>query len=575
MDQRRPRFPVPPDEPTLVGEPRGPAPLRPGSVLAHTYRIEASLAGSSRTAETYRARHIELDTPHAIKIIPPALAANPQLIELLAAEVRKLNGVRNDAVVSYETLLRDEHGVRFLVTELVEGETLQAVMARSRLEPEQVLRLRDRLAQGLAEVHGRGIIHRDICPENIVLADGDVSRAKLTNFGIARSMDPGDATLIGVDVIAQHSYGSPEQFGLFGGRVDSRSDIYSLGLVLAAAAIGFGKSLEMGSSASTMIAARQRVPDLSAVAPELRPVIAPMLEPNPEGRPPSMRALLDQRPATVPAQVSAPHSGRRNTAVFGILVAVVAVVAMGFLAPRILTPPASNDDLVAKLAAVVTGYQCASLNYALAPDRTAEISGRIASAEELDRLKGEAASIRGIRAINMKVELVGRPHCDVVALLTPLEHKVPAGSPTLEFVAKAAEPRIGDRLALDIRTPGFDGYIYVDYFDRGGQVLHLFPNGRDFFNFRPARNHFVIFKPPLSSCWTFNGSAGQEMFAIIATPQPLLPMARPEIEAIRDYLADLGPAIQRLPQGNGAAATLLFTLGEAARWVSGGTACPS
>ena len=72
-------------------------------------------------------------------------------------------------------------------------------------------------------------------------------------------------TIIGSDFAGKYSYVSPEQVGLFGGKVDLRSDIYSLGLVLAAAAIGFGKKLDMGNSAPSMIAARQRVPDLSEV----------------------------------------------------------------------------------------------------------------------------------------------------------------------------------------------------------------------------------------------------------------------------------------------------------------------
>jgi hypothetical protein len=130
-------------------------------------------------------------------------------------------------------------------------------------------------------------------------------------------------------------------------------------------------------------------------------------------------------------------------------------------------------------------------------------------------------------------------------------------------------------LSLDIRAPGFDGYIYVDYFDRGGQVLHLFPNSRDFFNFRPARNHFVIFKPPLASCWTFNGSPGQELIALIATPKPLFATPRPEIEPISNYIASLSPAVTQAVQGDGVAATLLFKLDEAAPWASAATACPS
>src|SRR5271154_3884729 len=189
MDERRPRFPAADNERTVVGRSLRSSPVGPGTVLGHTYRIEAALAGDGM-GEMFRARHVELGTTHTIKIIPPALSANPKLVELLVAEVRKLSGLRSDAIVNYEGLLRDEQGLRFLVIEFVEGETLRAIVARRRLEPDEGLRLRDRLARGLAAVHGRGIIHRDISPDSIILPDGDVARAKLTNFGIAQSIDP-------------------------------------------------------------------------------------------------------------------------------------------------------------------------------------------------------------------------------------------------------------------------------------------------------------------------------------------------------------------------------------------------
>ncbi|HXP05555.1 MAG TPA: protein kinase, partial [Stellaceae bacterium] len=214
MDEPRPsRFPTRPEDRTIVGRPR-PAAVGPGTVLGHTYRIEARLAGGNM-GDAYRVRHVELGTTHAVKIIPPAVANNPSLIELLVAEVRKLSGVHNDAIINYEGLLRDEQGLRFLIMEYVEGETLQATMVRRRLEPNEVQGLLERLGRGLAAVHARGIIHRNISPTEIILPDGDVNRAKLIDFGIAQSMDPGDATLIGVDVLAKHAYAAPEQLGLF------------------------------------------------------------------------------------------------------------------------------------------------------------------------------------------------------------------------------------------------------------------------------------------------------------------------------------------------------------------------
>jgi|HubBroStandDraft_6_1064221.scaffolds.fasta_scaffold94685_2 hypothetical protein len=574
MDERRPpRFPAASDDRTVVGGRLDNLAPRTGSVLAHTYRLEAPLPGDGM-GQAYRARHVELGTAHVIKILPAALSSSPKLVETLVAEVRKLSGVRDGAIVNYEGLLRDEQGLRFLVMEFVDGETLQAIMARRRLEPDEVLRLRDRLARGLGAVHSRGIIHRDVSPQSIILPDGDVSRAKLTNFGIAQSVDPGEATLLGVDVLAKHAYGSPEQFGLFGGRIDSRSDIYSLGLTLAAAAIGFAKPIDMGTSPATMIAARQRVPDLAAVPAELRPVIAPMLEPRPENRPPSMQALVDGALSAAPATGSPSSARWRTIAIAGALAAGVALI-VGIAALRFSTPPPSREELTAKLADATTGYQCASLDYALAPDRSARISGHVASQGDLDRLNRDIAAVHGIGPVQIDVRLMGPPQCDVAAMLAPLRGPVPGGAPSLGFTTKTYEPRIGDRLSLDIRGPGFDGYVYVDYFDRGGQVLHLFPNNRDFFNFRPARNHFTIFKPPLKSCWTFNGSLGQELIALIAATKPLFPAARPEIESIGDYVASLSSAIQQLPQGGAAAATLLFKLDEAAPWSSYATACPS
>jgi hypothetical protein len=575
MDEpRRPRFPATESERTIISTrtASGGSP-RPGTILGHTYRIEAQLPGRGM-GEMYRARHIELGTAHAVKVILPTAAGNPRMVELLVEEARRLGRVRHPAVVSYEGLFRDEQGLRFLVMEFVEGEPLSALIARRRLEPDEVLRLRDRLGAGLAEVHSRGVIHRNISPDAIVLPDGDVSRAKLIDFGIAKSADPSEATLIGGDLVAKAAYASPEQLGLFGGRVDSRSDIYSLGLVLAAAAIGFGKTLDMGTTPATLIASRQRVPDLSAVPAELRAAIAPMLAPAPADRPPSMQALLDaSHGRAVPAQ----PTSNRGWATIGAaaLAALVVAAGVGFGVYRLAFPAASPEELKAKLAAVAAGYQCASLRFDLAANRSAQVAGRVVSAAELERLRGEVGAIRGIGATTFDVSVLGPPHCQVVGLLSPLAERTQREAPTIAFASKTAEAHLGERLDLDVKAPGFDGYLYIDYYDRGGQVLHLFPNDRDFFNFRPARNHFLVFKPPLSSCWAFNGNTGQELIALIATAKPLFPARRAEIEEIGDYLAQVGPALAALPQRDQAAALLMFNLREAAPWLVQGGACPS
>src|SRR5215831_8816961 len=364
--------------------------LAPGTVLGNTYVIEALLARGGM-GEVYRARHAELGSEHAIKIVLPSLAEDPKIVHLFREEARKLGRLNNDAVVHYEGFFRDEHGLRYLVTEFVPGESLEQLLHRRRLEPDEILRLRNRLALGLAAAHEMDIVHRDVSPENILLPEGSIDRAKLTDFGIAKSTDPSSLTVIGSDFAGKYSYASPEQVGLFGGRVDLRSDIYSLGLVLAAAAMGFGKKLDMGSTAPTMIAARQKVPDLSEVPAVLRPVIARMLEPRPDDRPPSMRASLRGPETRTVWDWRSLY--KQRTLVIGA--ALVALIAAGVGLYSLARPP-SVEVLNAQVAAATAGYQCAALNYAVGPDRSVVLSGHVATQDDIDRLRREIGRIRGI-----------------------------------------------------------------------------------------------------------------------------------------------------------------------------------
>ena len=261
--------------------------LRPGQLLAFTYEIESLLARGGM-GEVYRARHTELGSIHAIKVIRPELADSPDIITLFTEEARKLRMVRHDAVVSYDGMFRDESGLRYLVMEFVDGVSLAKMMRERELTPDEVRRLRDRLAQGLAAAHDRNIFHRDISPDNIILVDRRVEFAKIVDFGIAKAAGA-EHTVIGSGFAGKYSYVSPEQLGLYGGQVDGRSDIYSLGLVLVAALLG--RPLAMGDTPAAAIEARRNVPDLSALPADLRDELAPLLEPDPSQRPRSMREL--------------------------------------------------------------------------------------------------------------------------------------------------------------------------------------------------------------------------------------------------------------------------------------------
>src|SRR3546814_8952459 len=122
--------------------------------------------------------------------------------------------------------------------EFVDGPSLTSFVEDRVLTLEEVRRLRDRLARGLAAAHDKGVIHRDMSPDNVILGHGDLEHTKIIDFGIAKLADSSATTIIGDDFAGRYAYASPEQIGLYGGQVDGRSDIYSLGLVLATAATG-------------------------------------------------------------------------------------------------------------------------------------------------------------------------------------------------------------------------------------------------------------------------------------------------------------------------------------------------
>lgn len=276
-----------------------PAPIGPGTLLSHTYEV-AGLIARGGMGEVHRARHVDMNTWHAVKVIRPELAQDAKMVELLRREAAALREIRHEAVVSYDGVFRDEYGRILLSMEYLDGPSLQEVLQGGPLDPDDVAILLDRIASGLAAAHQRGIVHRDMSTDNVILPGRGIANAKIIDFGIAKQTAGGAGTVIGDAFAGKYGYASPEQFGLFGGQVGPQSDIYSAGLVLAAAALG--RPLDMGRTPQAMIERRMSVPDLSALDEPLRGVLCSMLEPDPQNRAKSMTELvgaLTRRPAEI------------------------------------------------------------------------------------------------------------------------------------------------------------------------------------------------------------------------------------------------------------------------------------
>ncbi|KUM27468.1 serine/threonine protein kinase [Mesorhizobium loti] len=278
-----------------------------GTQLSGIYELDERIA-SGGMGEVYRGHNIQTGDHVAIKIVLPEFARDQTILSLFRKEASILNHLSHDAVVRYHVFTIDAGiGRPYLAMEFVDGQSLFDVMRHGPMSPPDVRRLCHRLASGLSAVHQAGAVHRDLSPDNIILPGGRVERAKIIDFGIARSANVGGETLIGGKFAGKYNYVSPEQLGLYGGEVSEQSDIYSLGLVLAAALRG--KPLDMSGSQYEVVEKRRTVPDLSDIDPDFRMLLEAMLQPDPRERPASMaeiaRATRDEDvDATLPPPAS-------------------------------------------------------------------------------------------------------------------------------------------------------------------------------------------------------------------------------------------------------------------------------
>lgn len=255
-----------------------------GTQLSGIYELDERIA-SGGMGEVYRGHNIQTGDHVAIKIVLPEFARDQTILSLFRKEASILNHLSHDAIVRYHVFTIDPGiGRPYLAMEFVNGEPLFDIMRRGPMPTDDVRKLCHRLASGLSFVHEAGAVHRDLSPDNVILPGGKVERAKIIDFGIARSATVGGETLIGGKFAGKYNYVSPEQLGLCGGEVSERSDIYSLGLVLAA--VLRGKPLEMSGSQFEIVEKRRSVPDLSDIDDDdLRPMIEAMLQPDPMDRP--------------------------------------------------------------------------------------------------------------------------------------------------------------------------------------------------------------------------------------------------------------------------------------------------
>ncbi|MEM6914900.1 MAG: serine/threonine-protein kinase, partial [Pseudomonadota bacterium] len=255
--------------------------LDPGSVVIDNFEIEASI-GRGGMSEVYRARN-HAGKSVALKLLRPECLAQADLQVLLhqEAELRKVN---HPAIVEYLICQQAEHRGQsfiFIVMDYVDGPTLRSLSQTMGPVPaDALLKLARRIGQGLVAVHERRIFHRDISPDNIVLRHHDPSEAVLIDFCIALNEALADESVIGDRFAGKLRYAAPEQFE---GRISGKSDLYSLGLTLLAAARGDPRAVDERNAEGR--------PNTDGLEPRLAYVIERLTGPRPQDRLPSAYGL--------------------------------------------------------------------------------------------------------------------------------------------------------------------------------------------------------------------------------------------------------------------------------------------
>lgn len=198
-----------------------------GELIGGRYEIE-ELVGTGGMSSVYRARDRVLERRVALKILHEHFSADPEYVERFRREARAIARLNHPNIVT--VIDRGEFGKRqFIVFEHIPGENLKEVVEREgQLPVAQALALTHQIARGLAFAHQHGVVHRDVKPQNVLLDESGT--AKVTDFGIARSLDPGEELTQTGTLLGTSDYIAPEQAS--GEPIDARSDQYSLGVLL-------------------------------------------------------------------------------------------------------------------------------------------------------------------------------------------------------------------------------------------------------------------------------------------------------------------------------------------------------
>lgn len=326
------------------------------------YEIVAFI-GAGGMGEVYKARDQRLQRDVALKLLPPSFAADADRLRRFEQEARAVAALNHPNILAIHDIGQHE-GSPFLVSELLEGETLRTVLGRGPLSNRKALDYAVQVAQGLAAAHSKGIAHRDLKPDNLFITRE--GRVKILDFGLAKAVpapapqeQEGLTATIAVEpatevgtIVGTAGYMSPEQ--VRGGAVDARTDIFSFGAVLYEMLTG-QRAFKRDTTADTMAAILNDDPQElldsgRQIPPILDRIVRHCLEKTPEQRFQSARdlafdleSLSTLTGSATAAAVAKATRSRRQWYGAAAAIALFLVVTLGWRFLVTSRPPAGSQ----------------------------------------------------------------------------------------------------------------------------------------------------------------------------------------------------------------------------------------
>jgi tetratricopeptide (TPR) repeat protein len=342
-----------PDKGTLPDRPGAegvPTELSQKAVYGGRYALEQQL-GRGGMGRVFRARDLKIGRIVALKVLNPGAER-----ERFEQEARAAGALNHPHIVAVYDV-GEEGGEPYIVSELLEGETLRAALADGPLAPAEAMELATQLADGTAAAHRKGIVHRDLKPDNLFLTDG--GHLKILDFGIAKLLPKAGGVAFSTEtgeIIGTPAYMSPEQAR--GEAADTRSDVFACGAVIHEMLSGkapFGRATSLDSAYAVL----HEAPPALAAGP-LATIVARCLAKDPAARySTAVELLLDLTAVARGERIAAGRRMRRRATIIaaGMLVSALVLMTVAILFGRQRQPRASapSKDLIAVLPFIVRG----------------------------------------------------------------------------------------------------------------------------------------------------------------------------------------------------------------------------